>query len=56
MSNAKIPGLSFSWKRALSVTKVKREFTKATGIPTTKAGVERKLGSAIIKSIGNLFK
>ena len=30
-----IPGVSFSWKRAL-------------GIPTTKAGVERKLGSMIL--------
>lgn len=51
MSNTKIPGLSFSLKRALGVTKAKREFTKATGIPTTKAGVERKIGSAIIKTI-----
>ena len=47
----KIPGLSFSWKRALGVTRVKREFTTATGIPTTKSGVERKIGSAIIKAI-----
>ena len=47
----KIPGISFSWKRALGVTRVKREFTKATGIPTTKSGVERKIGSAIIKAI-----
>ena len=51
MSNTNIPGLSFSWKRALGVTKVKREFTKATGIPTTKAGVERKIGGAIINAI-----
>lgn len=51
MSNTKIPGLSFSLKRALGITKAKREFTKATGIPTTKAGVERKIGSAIIKTI-----
>lgn len=51
MSNTKIPGLSFSWKRALGVTKVKREFTKATGIPTTKAGVERKIGGTIINAI-----
>ena len=36
--------------RALGVTKVKRELTKATGIPTTKAGVERKIGGAIIKA------
>ena len=37
--------------RALGVTKVKRELTIATGIPTTKAGVERKIGGAIIKAI-----
>ena len=39
-----IPGLSFSWKRALGVTKAKRKISKATGIPTTKAGRQRKLG------------
>jgi len=39
-----IPGLSFSWKRALGITKVKRKIAKATGIPTTKAGRQRKLG------------
>ena len=50
-SNTGIPGLSFSWKRALGITQAKREFTKSTGIPTTKAGVERKLGSAILKAI-----
>jgi hypothetical protein len=50
-TNTGIPGLSFSWKRALGVTQLKREFTKKTGIPTTKAGVERKLGNMIIKSI-----
>ena len=43
-----IPGVSFSWKRALGITKMKREFTKATGIPTTKAGVERTLGSLLL--------
>lgn len=39
-----IPGLSFSWKRALGITKAKRKIAKATGIPTTKAGRQRKLG------------
>lgn len=39
-----IPGLSFSWKRALGITKAKRKISKATGIPTTKAGRQRKLG------------
>lgn len=51
MSNTKIPGLSFSLKRALGLTYVKRQFTKKTGIPTTKAGIERKLGGYIIKRI-----
>lgn len=51
MSNTKIPGLNFSWKRALGVTAAKRGFTKATGIPTTKAGIERKIGGAIVKAI-----
>lgn len=39
-----IPGLSFSWKRATGVTKAKRKIAKATGIPTTRAGRQRKLG------------
>ena len=50
-TNTGIPGLSFSWKRALGVTQVKRDIARKTGIPTTKAGVERKIGSAIIKAI-----
>ena len=37
----KIPGLSFSWKRALGVSKMKRDFAKATGIPTTRNGIEK---------------
>ena len=48
MTNTTIPGLSFSLKRALGITKLKRNFTQKTGIPTTKAGIERKVGGAII--------
>lgn len=51
MSNTKIPGMSFSWKRALGVTAIKRSFTKATGIPTTKSGIERKIGDALFKAL-----
>lgn len=47
----KIPGLSFSWKRALGVTQIKKEFAGKTGIPTTKAGLERKIGKAVIKTL-----
>lgn len=47
----KIPGVSFSWKKALGITNAKRQIARKMGIPTTKAGFERKIGSAIIKSI-----
>ena len=50
-SNTGIPGLSFSWKRALGNTQAKRNFARATGIPTSKAGAERKLGSLILNAI-----
>lgn len=39
-----IPGLSFSWKKALGITKAKRKIAKTTGIPTTKSGRRNKLG------------
>jgi hypothetical protein len=37
-------GFSFSWKRAFGITKAKRKFAKATGIPTSKSGRRAKLG------------
>lgn len=46
-SSFKIPGLSFSWKRALGITSIKRKIAKATGIPTTKAGRQRKVGKLL---------
>jgi len=42
-----IPGLSFSWKRALGITSAKRKIAKATGIPTTKRGRRNKLGKML---------
>ena len=47
----KIPGLSFSLKRALGVTAVKQKIARKTGIPLTRQGVERKIGGAIIKAL-----
>lgn len=47
-SNTGIPGLSFSWKRALGVTRAKQQFARSTGIPTTRSGMERKLGSMLL--------
>lgn len=34
---------------------LKRSFTKQTGIPTTKAGVKRKLGTMIVDFFLGLF-
>ena len=42
-----IPGLSFSWKRALGITGVKQKVAKKTGIPTTKAGRQKKVGKIL---------
>jgi hypothetical protein len=41
-------GFSFSWKRALGITSAKQKFARETGIPTTKSGLERKIGSTIL--------
>ena len=51
MAKIKIPGLTFSWKRALGITKAKRSIAKATGIPTTKAGRKRKAERTLWKMI-----
>ena len=42
-----IPGVSFSLKRALGISKAKTKIAKATGIPTTKAGRQKKLGKLL---------
>ena len=51
MTNTKIPGLSFSWRRALGITRLKRSIAKETGIPTTRSGIQRKVGAALINLI-----
>ena len=56
MTNTKIPGVSFSWRRAIGITRLKSKFTKATGIPTTKSGIERKIGAAVAGTVIKLFK
>ena len=45
-----IPGvnLSVSWKKLLGITRLRRWFTNKTGIPTTEAGIERKIGQWLI--------
>ena len=47
----KIPGLSFSLKRAVGISSLKNKIAKKVGIPTSKQGLERKIGGAIIKTV-----
>jgi len=47
----KIPGVSFSLNRALGIDQVKRRIARKTGIPTTRSGLEKKIGRMILGSI-----
>jgi hypothetical protein len=44
-----LPGLNvtFSWKRALGITAAQRKISRATGIPMSKSGRQRKLGTML---------
>lgn len=46
----KVKGLSFSLKRAIGVTAVKKEIADKTGIPTTRGGIERKIGRKLLEN------
>ena len=47
----KIPGLTFSLKRALGISAVKQKVAKSVGTPATKHGMERKIGGAVLKAV-----
>ena len=47
----KIPGVSFSLKRALGISAMKQKISKKTGIPLTRQGLERKVGRTIINTL-----
>lgn len=49
------PGTSFSPRRALGVDVLKRNIARATGVPLTKQGLERKIGRSLIKGAGKLL-
>lgn len=46
-----IPSLSFSLKRALGITQAKQKIARETGIPTSKTGLERRIGNVILKTL-----
>ena len=47
----RIPGLTFSWKRALGITALKQRIARKTGIPTTRQGRQRKMERLLFRSI-----
>ena len=47
----KIPGLTFSWKRAIGLTQLKQKIARQTGIPMSQQGIERKIGSTMLKKL-----
>ena len=44
-------GLSFSLKRAIGISGLKTKIARKTGIPTTKQGLERKIGQAVLSAL-----
>ena len=41
-------GFSFSWKRALGISGFRSSLAQKTGIPTTKGGLQRKIGAILL--------
>jgi hypothetical protein len=44
-------GFSFSWIRATGISGIRNSFARKTGVPTTKGGLKRKIGSIILNLI-----
>lgn len=45
---ALLKGWSFSLKRAVGVSGLKKQIADQTGIPTTRSGLERKIGKMVL--------
>lgn len=41
-------GLTFSLKRAIGISGLKTKVARKTGIPTTRQGLERKIGQSVL--------
>lgn len=55
MARKGIPGLSYSWRRAIGVSSAKQRFARRTGIPTTRQGRHAKLGRSMMSLLGAIF-
>ena len=48
---ALIKGLAFSLKRMVGISGIKQTVASKTGIPTTRSGLERKIGRAVFDKV-----
>ena len=46
---------NFSWSRLLGITGIKQKISRKTGIPFSKSGRDRKIGSMVTKGLTGLF-
>jgi hypothetical protein len=44
-------GVSFSLNRLIGISGIKNSIARKTGVPTTKGGVERKIGRKVLELI-----
>ncbi len=47
----RIRGLSFSLKRAIGISGLKTKVARKTKVPTTRGGLERKIGKSLINAL-----
>jgi len=50
-----IPGVSFSWRRAIGLSALEGKISRTTGIPMTRSGREKKMGHIFVHLIGWMF-
>lgn len=50
-----LPGLSFSFSRAVGLAAAKGRISRAIGIPLTRGGRQRKVGSFILNGLAKLL-
>ena len=44
-------GFSFSWRRLLGLTGLRSSIAHRTGVPTTRGGIERKIGRYLLRML-----
>jgi hypothetical protein len=54
-SNLHIPGVSFSWRRAIGLSALEGKISHATGVPLSRSGRERKMGRIFERLLGWMF-